>query len=95
MRGIVATIKVKEGMAKDFEEAAMKLVVAVNENEPDCLLYQLYRTGDKHTYVFMERYKDEAATEFHRNSDHFKTLGAAMGPFMAGRPDVVRMEEVA
>ena len=95
MRGIVATIKVKEGMAKDFEEAAMKLVAAVNENEPDCLLYQLYRTDDKHTYVFMERYKDEAAIEFHRNSDHFKTLGAAMGPFMAGRPDVVRMEEVA
>ena len=26
MRGIVATIKVKEGMAKDFEEAAMKLL---------------------------------------------------------------------
>jgi quinol monooxygenase YgiN len=42
----------------------------------------------------MERYKDEAATEFHRNSDHFKTLGAAMGPFMAGRPDVQRMEEI-
>ena len=95
MRGIVATIKVKEGMAKDFEEAAMKLVAAVNENEPDCLLYQLYRTDDEHTYVFMERYEDEAATEFHRNSDHFKKLGAAMGPFMAGRPDIVRMEEIA
>ena len=53
-----------------------------------------HRTDDAHTYVFMERYKDEAATEFHRNSDHFKTLGAAMKPFMAGRPDVVRMEEV-
>ena len=94
MRGIVATIKVKEGMAKDFEAAAMKLVSAVNENEPDCLLYQLYRTDDDHTYIFMERYKDEAATEFHRNSDHFKKLGAAMGPFMAGRPEGIRMEEV-
>ena len=94
MRGIVATIKVKEGMAKDFEAAAMKLVSAVNENEPDCLLCQLYRTDDDHTYIFMERYKDEAATEFHRNSDHFKKLGAAMGPFMAGRPEVIRMEEV-
>ena len=91
MRGIVAKIKVKEGMTKDFEQAAMKLVAAVNENEPDCLLYQLYRNDDEHTYVFMERYKDEAATELHRNSGRFKTLGAAMGPFMAGRPDVVRM----
>ena len=94
MRGTVATIKVKEGMAKEFEDAAMKLVAAVNENEPDCLLYRLYSTDDAHTYVFMERYKDEDATEFHRNSDHFKTFGAAMGPFMAGRPDVMRMDEV-
>ena len=94
MRGTVATIKVKEGMAKEFVAAAMKLVEAVNANEPDCLLYQLYKTDDEHTYVFMERYKDLAATDFHRNSDHFKTLGAAMGPFMAGRPDVMRMEEI-
>ena len=42
MRGTVATIKVKEGMAKEFVAAAMKLVEAVNANEPDCLLYQLY-----------------------------------------------------
>ena len=94
MRGIVATIKVKDGMADDFVGAAMKLVEVVNANEPDCLLYQLYRTDDAHTFVFMERYKDEAATEFHRNSDHFKTLGAAMGPFMSRRPDVQRMEEI-
>ena len=94
MRGIVATIKVKDGMADDFVGAAMNLVEAVNANEPDCLLYQLYRTDDAHTFVFMERYKDAAAPEFHRNSDHFKTLAAAMGPFMAGRPDVQRMEEI-
>lgn len=94
MRGIVATIKVKDGKAKEFEAAAMDLVRAVNANEPDCLLYRLYRTDDPHTFVFMERYKDQAATEFHRNSAHFKELGARMGPFMAGRPDVMRMEEV-
>jgi quinol monooxygenase YgiN len=95
MIGIVATLKVKDGMAAEFEAAAMDLVEAVNANEPDCLLYRLYRTEDEHTFVFMERYKDEAAGDFHRNSDHFKTLGAKMGPFMAGRPEVLRMTEVA
>ena len=94
MRGIVATIKVKDGMAKDFEAAAMKLVEAVNANEPDCLLYQLYRTDDAHTYVFMERYKDQAATEFHRKQDHFRTLGREMGEFMDGPAEVMRLDEV-
>ena len=94
MRGVVAKIKVKKGMAKDFELAAKDLVKAVNIKEPDCLLYKLYRTDDEHTYVFLERYKDQAAVDFHRNSDHFKTLGTAMGPFIASRPDVMRMEEV-
>ena len=68
MIGIVATLKVKDGMAAEFEAAAMDLVEAVNANEPDCLLYRLYRTEDEHTFVFMERYKDEAAGDFHRNS---------------------------
>ena len=94
MLGITATLKIKEGMAKEFEEAAIKLVIAVNENEPDCLLYQLYRTDDAYIYVFMERYRDKAAAEFHRNSDHFKKLGTAMGPFIATRPEVIRMDEV-
>ena len=94
MRGVIAKIQVKKGMARDFELAAIDLVKAVNTKEPDCVLYKLYRTDDEHTYVFMERYKDHAAVDFHRNSDHFKTLGAAMGPFMASRPDVMRMEEV-
>ena len=38
--------------------------------------------------------RDEAAVEAHRNSDHFKTLGRAMGPFMDGRPELLRLQEV-
>ena len=30
----------------------------------------------------------------HRASDHFKTLGAAMGPFLDGRPVIIRTDIV-
>jgi quinol monooxygenase YgiN len=94
MIGVVATIKCKDGSAADFEAAAMQLVEAVNANEPGCLFYRLFKTDTPNTYRFLEAYKDKEATEAHRGSDHFKTLGRAMGAFMDGPPSVERLPGV-
>lgn len=94
MLGVVATIKVKPGMEKDFEAVAKELVAKVNANEPGCKLYALHRDETANTYVFMERYVDQAAVEAHRASDYFKTLGRKMGEFMDGRAEVLRLREV-
>ncbi len=94
MLGVVATIKVKPGMEKEFEAVAKELVAKVNANEPGCKLYALHRAEAPSTYVFMERYVDQAATEAHRAAEHFKTLGRKMGEYMDGRPDVLRLKEV-
>lgn len=94
MIGIVATIKIKEGSEKDFVSVAKELVAAVHANEPGCILYALHKTDDPQTFVMMERYTDETAVATHRASDHFKKIGARMGPFMTGRPDVLMLTEV-
>ena len=95
MIGVVAKLKVKAGEQAGFEEVASKLVAAVNANEPGCKLYRLFKVRESETdYVFMEKYDDEAAVEAHRGSDHFKTMGAAMGPFLDGRPEIIRMDMV-
>jgi quinol monooxygenase YgiN len=97
MLGVVATLKVKPGMEREFEAVARELVAKVNANEPGCRLYALHRredAGDTPTYVFMERYVDQAAVEAHRGTEYFKTLGRKMGEYMEGRPEVVRMREV-
>ncbi|HZD25697.1 MAG TPA: putative quinol monooxygenase [Alphaproteobacteria bacterium] len=94
MLSIVATIKVKDGHQAQFEEVAKQLVAAVNANEPGCKLYSLNKGDDPLTYVFMERYEDEAAAQNHRQSEHFRTLGRAMGEHMDGPPSVLRMKEV-
>jgi quinol monooxygenase YgiN len=94
MLGVVATIKIKEGKGAEFEKVATELVSKVNESEKGCLLYQLYHGEVPNTYVFMERYVDQAAVEAHRATEHFKSLGRKMGEFMDGRPEVVRLREV-
>lgn len=90
----VASIKAKAGMEAQFQEAALKLVAAVRANEPGCLMYTLCKGEDPSTFVFMERYKDEDAVKAHRASDHFKTLGRAMGAFMDGPPSLIRAVEL-
>ena len=93
MLAAIATLKAKEGALEDLLAVGKELAVAVNANEEGCLSYEVFKGEEPDTIVFVERYKDEAATEAHRNSDHFKTIGARMGPFMAGRPDVLRLQE--
>ncbi len=94
MLGVVATIKVKPGMEKEFEAVAKELVAKVNASEPGCKLYALHHGEQPHTYVFMERYADQAAVEAHRATDYFKALGRKMGEYMEGRPEVMRLTEV-
>jgi quinol monooxygenase YgiN len=94
MLGIVAKIRVKDGMGEQFEEVAGRLVAAVNDNEPGCLLYALHRSDDPNLYVFMERYQDDAAAEAHRKSDHFRGIGREMGAFMDGAPEIMRLQQV-
>ncbi len=94
MIAVVATIKTKPGMGAQFEAVAKELAAKVNAEEPGCKLYQLCKAGEPDTYVFMERYVDQAAVEAHRATAHFKELGKKMGEFMAGRPDVKILQEI-
>jgi quinol monooxygenase YgiN len=94
MLAIIATLNVKPGMEAEFEAVALELVAKVNALEPGCTLYTLSRGSAPQSYVFMERYVDQAALDAHRITAHFKELGARMGAFLAGRPEVQRLTEL-
>lgn len=89
---IVATLKIKEGAADEFVAVAKRLAEAVRANEPGNLHYELLKTDSATSWVFLERYKDEAAIEAHRKSDHFRTIGREMGAFMDGKPELLRLK---
>jgi quinol monooxygenase YgiN len=87
--GILATIKIKEGTNAAFEAVAKELMAAVRANEPGNKVYQFCKSKtEPTTYVVMEIYSDQAALEAHGKSEHFRTVGAKMGPSMAGRPEI-------
>ena len=93
MIGIVATLKIKEGSGSDFEAVATELVEKVNANEEGVVYYDLYKQ-DETTYVFLERYKDQEAQDAPGKTDYFRELGAKMGAFMAGAPDIKILQSV-
>ena len=91
---IVAPLKAQPGQEDALKTIALQLVAAVRANEPGCLLYTLSQGEDAGSFVFMERYADDAALAYHRTTEHFKTLGRAMGAHMDGAPSVLRMVEL-
>jgi quinol monooxygenase YgiN len=95
MIGVIAVLRTKEGAGAGFEEAFAPLAAAVRANEPGNLVYQLTRSRtEPGVYKVLEVYKDEDAIAAHRASAHFKELGAALGPFMAGRAEVELLDAI-
>jgi quinol monooxygenase YgiN len=87
--GIIATLKVQEGKEKDFEAVFRDMMKAVRANEPGNTLYQVCKSRkEPATYVVMELYDNDDALKAHSSSDHYKTIGAGIGPLLAGRPDI-------
>ncbi len=94
MLAIIATVKVKPGMEKEFEAEAKELVAKVNASEPGCKLYTLCRGEAPGAYVFMERYVDQAAVEAHRATPHYKEVGRKIGKYVDGAVEVQRLTEI-
>lgn len=85
----IATLRAREGQGQELLAKLKELVEATLANEPGTRAYELYGSPDSaDTFVIFEKYDNEDALNVHRRSDHFRTIGKAMGPFMAGPPEV-------
>ncbi|MCB1685178.1 MAG: putative quinol monooxygenase [Pseudomonadales bacterium] len=85
--GYVATFNVKPGSEAAFEAALSNLARTVRKMEPGAVLYAPFR-GAEGRYYMMERYVDEAARKVHGTSTEVQALFPALGPHLAGAPDV-------
>jgi len=92
--GVIATLRVQPGKEAEFEGVFAELAGAVNANEPGNSFYKLFRTADAGVYKVLECYDGDAAVEAHRASDHFRTLGAKLGPCLAGAPEIEKFPAV-
>lgn len=92
--GIIATLRVQPGKEEAFEGVFAELAAAVRADEPGNSYYRLFKTGETGIYKVLECYDDEAAVEAHRASEHFRTIGAKLGPCLAGAPEIERLPAV-
>jgi quinol monooxygenase YgiN len=66
---LVVTMQFKAEQEATFLGVARSFAEWVRVNEPGTLLYTLSKDPSReHTYVWVERYRDEAALEAHRTS---------------------------
>ena len=86
--GMIATLRVQPDKEAEFEAVFAELAPAVRANEPGNSFYKLFRTAEAGVYKVLECYDDEAAVAAHRASDHFRALGAKLGPCLAGAPEI-------
>lgn len=57
-------------------EGYLRALIAPTRAEPGCRTYEISRAkDDPRTFLFYERYDDEAALDAHRASPHFERFG--------------------
>lgn len=88
MIGVIATMAIKPGMEAEFEKHALALVAKVKANEPDCLMYDLFKAKEGSVYTFMETYKNKEAVKAHGQTEYFLAAQSVLGACLAGAPDM-------
>jgi len=95
MISVIAKIPMKEDKV-DEAIAAIKELIKNVANEDGTLSYSLNRDQKNlNTLVFIERYKDNDSLKAHSSTDHFKAFSAKVPGFVAGKPEITVMEELA
>lgn len=94
MISVIAKLPMKEDKVEEAIAAIKELMTEVAKEE-GTVLYTLNRDPkNPNTLIFMERYRDQAAVDTHTATPYFKAFFAKSGAFLAGRPEIVRMEEI-
>jgi len=85
---VIATIKAKAGKERELAEVLGKFP-APTRREAGCIQYDLHvENGDPSSFVFYERWADEAALQAHLKTPHITAGFAAMNALIALPPVV-------
>lgn len=85
---VIAKVTAQPGKRADVV-AGMAPMMEHVESEPGTVTYILLEdAADGDVLWLYEQYTDQSAFDAHAGSDTMKALGASIGPFMAGRPEL-------
>jgi len=92
---IIATLKAKAGCEQQLEDA-IKVMVNNTQAEEGTLMYTLHRAqGEPGKFLIYERYKDQAAFEFHGAQPYFKEFGRSIRDLQEERAKIEIYEDIA
>lgn len=91
---IIAKVRIKPGNVADFITAAQTIIKSSNEEE-GCIEYQLFQSPyDPSSFVFVEKYVNQAAIDFHFGQTYFKEFGTTIGSWTES-PAEIKIYEIA
>ena len=94
MIAVIAKIPIKEGKLNEAVALFKGMMVHIAKEE-GTLLYTLNKDQSRpDTIVIIERYRDKAALDTHSKTPHFKEFSAKLPEFLAGKPEIVFMEDI-
>lgn len=97
MINVIAKLTVQDGKEEEFKAAGAEMVAAVKSNEAGrTLAYTLTQSQKAPTeFYFIERYADADALGDHGKTPYMAAFGGKIGGLLAGRPEIIRLDEVA
>lgn len=94
MKMILARIYVKPGKEAEFIEAFREMEDNSNKEE-GCLGYKLYQDPDeKSNFIVVERYKNQAAINYHFGTEYFKAFGPKTA-VMTAKPSEILIYDIS
>lgn len=92
MKIINVSLAVKPGLQTNYE-AFIDRLVAGSRSEAGNLRYDHFKKCDSQTdYEIIEHWQDQAAVDFHNNTDHFQAFLNGVGEFLTADPVIIRMD---
>jgi len=91
---ITARVYIKPGSEDLFIEAA-KTIIENSNKEEGCLGYMLYQDPYERTnFIFVEKWKNQAAIDYHFATAHFKDFGTRIEG-MTAKPAEIKIIDIA
>lgn len=93
---VVARIKAAEGHSEELAAKFQDMVAWVRDNEDGTLTYACNRSSDDpNSFLFFERYTDQAALDAHMGSERFAQLVTELQGKLDGGVEMDTYEELA
>jgi quinol monooxygenase YgiN len=91
---IIAKVFIKSGSESDFISAA-KVMIENSNKEEGCLGYMLYQDPyEKTNFIFVEKYKNQVAIDFHFATSYFKEFGEKISG-ITSNPTEIKIIDIA